>query len=98
MFQSAPHDTAIWTVGGPFWRSLISLSDSCEPRTLWLSRLVILAFAGVMFVATWASWPDLIIDGGRELYVPWAMLQGKQLYRDLWYPYGPLAPSVFACC
>jgi hypothetical protein len=49
-----------------------------------------------MFVVTWASWPDLIVDCGRELYVPWALLQGKRLYRDVWYPYGPLAPGVMA--
>jgi len=67
-----------------------------DPRTLWLSRLAILFFACAMFVVTWASWPDLIFDCGRELYVPWAMLHGKLLYRDLWYPYGPLAPSVIA--
>jgi len=78
------------------WRSWTSVSDCCQPGTLWLSRSVIFIFACAMFVATWASWPDLIVDCGRELYVPWALLQGKRLYRDVWYPYGPLAPDVIA--
>lgn len=41
---------------------------------------------------TWAHWGDLRIDCGREVYVPAAILNGKMLYRDLWYPYGPLVP------
>lgn len=51
---------------------------------------------GITFLAlawyTCAHWGDLRIDCGRELYVPAAILNGKMLYRDLWYPYGPLAP------
>ncbi len=45
---------------------------------------------------TWAHWGDIQMDCGRELYVPVQILRGKLLYRDLWYPYGPLAPYVEA--
>ena len=45
---------------------------------------------------TWGHWGDFQIDSGRELYVPAAILQGKLLFRDLWYMYGPLAPYVQA--
>ena len=72
------------------------MSSARDLRTLAVGRVLLLAFAAAMFVATWASWPNLIIDSGREMYVPAVLLQGKQLYRDVWYPYGPLAPFVNA--
>ena len=45
---------------------------------------------------TWARWGDFQIDCGRELYVPCEILRGKLIYRDFFYPYGPLAPYVGA--
>src|SRR5207253_7024486 len=45
---------------------------------------------------TWGHWGDLDIDSGREMYVPAAIAGGKVLYRDLWYPYGPVAPYLLA--
>jgi hypothetical protein len=42
--------------------------------------------------ATWATWGNLSIDGGHEMYVPAMLAQGKMLYRDVWYHYGPIAP------
>jgi hypothetical protein len=47
-------------------------------------------------VYTWGHWGDLQIDCGREVYVPVEILKGRMLYRDLWYPYGPLAPYMQA--
>jgi len=41
---------------------------------------------------TWEKWGNLTIDCGREMYIPAAISQGKRLYFDLWYPYGPLIP------
>jgi hypothetical protein len=42
----------------------------------------------------WISWQktcDPIIDFGRELYIPWALSQGKVLYQDInMFFYGPL--------
>src|SRR5207249_5471400 len=32
------------------------------------------------------------VDSGREIYVAAAVAQGKMLYRDVWYLYGPGAP------
>ena len=45
---------------------------------------------------TWATWGDIQIDCGREIYVPLEILRGKLLYRDIFYPYGPLAPYAGA--
>ena len=47
-----------------------------------------------LFAITWAKWGDVTIDTGREMYVPVELSQGKTLYRDIWYPYGPLAPYL----
>lgn len=44
----------------------------------------------------WARWGSVTVDSGREIYVAAALAQGKMLYRDLWYPYGPGAPYLNA--
>ena len=41
---------------------------------------------------TWRKWGYLPIDSGREMYVPAAISEGRRLYFDLTYPYGPLIP------
>ncbi|NOT27201.1 MAG: hypothetical protein HOP16_13980 [Acidobacteria bacterium] len=52
--------------------------------------------AVVMLWWTWGTWPDLFIDFGRELYLPWQITEGKVLYRDLASFNGPLSPYVNA--
>lgn len=52
---------------------------------------VAIAFA-VLTVSTWRKWPDLLIDFGAQLYVPWQLSLGKVLYRDVMYfAGGPLS-------
>jgi hypothetical protein len=60
------------------------------------ASLALVVVAVFLTWRTWARWGDLQIDCGREVYVPIAILKGKLLYRDLWYPYGPLAPYLQA--
>ena len=57
--------------------------------------LLALAFAGLM-AWTWGTWPDPMVDFGRELYVPWRMSEGAALQRDLAWFNGPLSPHVNA--
>lgn len=57
--------------------------------------VVALAFAALTFVS-WRRWPDLLIDYGRELYVPWQMSLGKVLYVDIAYFNGPLSSYYHA--
>ena len=57
---------------------------------------VTVAAAAVLLGFTWGAWPDVIVDFGRELYVPWQLGQGKVLYRDIAYFNGPLSPSLNA--
>ncbi len=55
--------------------------------------LAALVFAtAVVCALTWQKWGTLTIDCGREMYVPAVLSQGKRLYFDVWYPYGPLIP------
>lgn len=54
-----------------------------------------LAFAAL----TWWSfgtWPDVLVDFGRECYAPWRLAEGDVLYRDLAWFNGPLSPYVNA--
>lgn len=48
------------------------------------------------FYSTWAAWGNLTIDSGHEMYVPQVLSEGKMLYRDVWFMYGPAAP-YFNC-
>lgn len=41
---------------------------------------------------TWFKWADVLVDYGRELYVPWRLSEGDVLYRDIAYFNGPLSP------
>jgi hypothetical protein len=59
--------------------------------TLGALLFLVLLWAGAVH-ATWAHWGNLTIDSGHEMYVPAELAQGKLLYRDVWFMYGPLAP------
>ena len=58
------------------------------------ARLALLLLLLGLFGSTWAHWGSVTVDCGREMYVPEQLTRGKVLYRDLWYPYGPLAPYL----
>jgi 4-amino-4-deoxy-L-arabinose transferase-like glycosyltransferase len=60
------------------------------------SRGLIVVVAIALAWYTWGRWGDFQIDCGKELYVPCEILRGKLLYRDIFYPYGPLPPYVGA--
>src|ERR1044071_4267863 len=63
--------------------NLICIGTLC---CLWLRRVTV----------GWARWGSVSVDSGREIYVAAALAQGKMLYRDVWYPYGPGAPYLNA--
>ncbi len=63
-------------------------------RHAWVGPLTIAATTLAMLIWTWGTWPDLLTDSGRELYIPWQLTQGKRLYADLAYFNGPLSPYV----
>lgn len=59
-----------------------------------LPLLVIAVAATAMLRWTWLKWTDPIIDFGREAYVPWQLLGGRVLYRDIAYHNGPFSPYL----
>src|SRR5665213_621825 len=69
-------------------------TDSESPwsfSTLVALLLLVILWA-VKLYTTWGAWGNMTIDSGREMYVPAMLAQGKQLYRDVWYLYGPAGP------
>ncbi|MDI6741430.1 MAG: glycosyltransferase family 39 protein, partial [Smithella sp.] len=52
---------------------------------------ILVMIGSYMLHLSWFKWPDLLIDYGRELYVPWQITQGKVLYTDIHHLYGPLS-------
>jgi hypothetical protein len=62
-------------------------------RAARLAGIIVLAGVAIaMLRMSWGKWPDVLVDFGRELYVPWMLTEGKVLYRDLLYFRGPLSP------
>jgi Dolichyl-phosphate-mannose-protein mannosyltransferase len=78
------------------WAGRSTSSPSCTTAADWQARLFIFAVFIGLACLTWAHWGDLRADIGREMYVPAMIAQGKMLYRDVWYPFGPLAPYIQA--
>lgn len=60
-------------------------------RTLGGLATLVVIWAAWMY-GTWENWGWLTADCGREMYVPTVLSEGKTLYRDIWYLYGPLGP------
>lgn len=52
---------------------------------------ILVVVGSYMLHLSWFKWPDILIDYGRELYIPWQITQGKVLYADINHLYGPFA-------
>ena len=42
----------------------------------------------ILATLTWRKWPDILVDFGAQLDIPWRILHGAVLYRDLFYQAG----------
>jgi len=62
----------------------------------WIGPIAIVVIGFVMAYWSWRAWPDVLVDFGRELYVPWQLAEGKVLYADIAYLNGPLSPYLNA--
>jgi hypothetical protein len=83
--------------GSPGIERTGSLPPSADSGSPWnISTIVALMLLFVLWAVklftTWGAWGNLTIDSGHEMYVPAMLAEGKQLYRDVWYTYGPAAP------
>jgi hypothetical protein len=74
---------------------------NAEGRALSVARrlagpaLVAAAFAALT-AWSWGRWPDVLVDFGNQLYVPWQLAQGRVLYTDVAYKEGPLSMYALA--
>ncbi|MFZ1074704.1 MAG: hypothetical protein WAO21_14860 [Verrucomicrobiia bacterium] len=57
----------------------------------WLGLMGLAGLVVFFLVTSWRKWPDVLIDFGRELYLPWRLANGAVLYRDVGDIYGPLS-------
>lgn len=69
-----------------------------EPADSWHATavgllLLVLLWAFKLYT-TWGAWGDLRVDSGHEMYIPALLLEGKKLYRDVMFTYGPAAPYL----
>ena len=62
----------------------------------WSGPAAIALTGATMLWLSWGQWPDVLVDFGRELYVPWRLAEGQVLYRDIAYFNGPLSPYLNA--
>ncbi len=62
----------------------------------WIGPFIIAVVAVAGLIWSWGTWPDVLIDFGRELYVPWRLTEGDVLYRDIIWYHGPLSPYILA--
>jgi hypothetical protein len=53
--------------------------------------ILLAALGATMASLTWRRWPDLLVDFGQQLYIPWRLSQGERLGRDILYLHGPLS-------
>lgn len=53
--------------------------------------LLVLLVGSWALAKAWSFGPDIHVDFGRELYVPWRISEGAGLYRDIAYFNGPLS-------
>lgn len=82
--------------GRPAVSGIISLLESV-PANQWtlttgLAPLLLVLLWAWQFHFTWAAWGNLSIDSGHEMYIPALLAEGKMLYRDVWFNFGPAAP------
>ncbi len=58
----------------------------------WAGPVILTLVFCALMAWTWRKWPHVLVDFGRELYVPWRLSEGDVLYRDIAYFNGPLSP------
>ena len=63
-----------------------------KPWQAWAGPALLAATFVALTLWSWQKWPDVLVDFGRELYVPWQLACGKRLYADIAYFNGPLSP------
>jgi 4-amino-4-deoxy-L-arabinose transferase-like glycosyltransferase len=45
---------------------------------------------------SWRRWPDLLVDFGQQLYIPWRLTAGERLHQEITLLHGPLSQYLNA--
>ncbi len=61
-----------------------------------LPTVLLGAVAAILYQHSFETWGHPLIDLGRDLVLPGQLLEGRSLYRDLLYNYGPVTPYLLA--
>ncbi len=61
-----------------------------------MSLALMIGIGGYMLSISWLKWPDIQVDFGDQLYIPWQLSNGMVLYQDYTQPYGPLSPYLYS--
>lgn len=57
-------------------------------RDFFFALAVLGCVLAALLALTWRKWPDMLIDFGLQLYIPWRLSLGAVLYRDVAYMTG----------
>ncbi|HEY0787441.1 MAG TPA: hypothetical protein VGE86_02270, partial [Thermoanaerobaculia bacterium] len=68
---------------GSVYPSIVRESEKRGAGIEFAALLLLAALAALVLALSWNRWLEPVIDLGRDLYVPGAILEGKQLYRDI---------------
>ena len=62
-----------------------------------ITPVAVLAAAFVILSAwSWRRWPDLLVDFGQQLYIPWRLAAGERLHEEITLLHGPLSQYLNA--
>ncbi len=62
-----------------------------HPLRSWAGLIPAAAAFLAMTLLSWRRWGDILVDFGFQLYMPWQITEGKALYRDGGWMFGPLS-------
>ena len=57
----------------------------------WIAFMALFMIFIALAIWSWRKWPDILIDFGHELYIPWQLASGKVLYKDIAFFNGPFS-------
>ncbi|MGO9586347.1 MAG: hypothetical protein ACLP2Y_09145 [Limisphaerales bacterium] len=61
-------------------------------RSKWAGLALVGCVFALAAALSWRRWPDILVDFGMQLYLPWRIFRGDVLYRDMMYlTGGPLS-------
>ncbi len=67
------------------------IADEQDLSYPWLIFGLLTTVFIALTVWSWRKWPDILVDFGQQLYVPWQLAKGQRLYTDIALLHGPFS-------